>query len=395
MTSTGFAQLLSGVFAGRVGGVLQGVAASVPTVLKYVLGLLLLVNIRSWPLIWHWHVFSPVVHYRLSVISLNIRTAFLSKQKKLEAKDRFLQGLCPVGKDPIKFTINVGSWAGPDDCDFNMHLSNSSYPKHLDWARFRAALHWGPTFFRAGGWIALGETHFKFLREIPMFSKFEMRMNLVAWDNKWLYLVVRYVTPKKVKSAKSRPITNGNAVTDKPVPSGDSAPFPSFHTPAQPSDLNSGSASGTTTPLPQGSGVNPAERIAQMVPTEEPDGATVHCIGVSTQCFKIGRITIPPSLVFTCEGFAGSPTDPSGKPYSIDNPPPHFSKAQELQKPDLPKGHLKTFQKFLAGRWKEIPEGERWFENALGPDVEERRRKNLEAIRGVTSGMQAAMSSML
>ena len=206
---------------------------------------------------------------------------------------------------------------------------------------------------------------------------------------------MRYVTPKKTKSSKTRPIANGHATPEKSVPSGDSAPFPSFHTPAQPSDLNSGSASGSATPLPQGSNLSTAERIAQSIPTVEPDGATVHCIGVSTQCFKIGRITIPPSLVFTCEGFTGSPTDPSGKPYSLDNPPPHFAKAQELQKPDLAKGHLKTFQKFLAGGWKEVPEGERWFENALGPNVEERRRKNLEAIQGVSTGMQAATSSMI
>ena len=54
MTSSGFAQLLSTVFAGRtVGGVVQGVAATLPTVFKYVLGLLLLVNIRSLPLVWH------------------------------------------------------------------------------------------------------------------------------------------------------------------------------------------------------------------------------------------------------------------------------------------------------------------------------------------------------
>lgn len=130
MTSADFTQLLSGAFAGRVGGLLESALWSTPTVLKYVLGLLLLVNIRSWPLIWHCtslcsisaisysltvsigHVFSPIVHYRLRVLALSIRTSLLSKQKKLEAKDRFLQELCPVGKDPIKFVISVKSWAG-------------------------------------------------------------------------------------------------------------------------------------------------------------------------------------------------------------------------------------------------------------------------------------------
>ncbi|KAI0696176.1 hypothetical protein BC835DRAFT_886995 [Cytidiella melzeri] len=391
-------KLLSSAFTNNTTGVLQTVLRNTPTVLKYILGLLLLINVRSWPLVWHWHVFSPIVLYRLRVAALNLRTLFWSKGERLEAKDKFLRGLCPVGEDPIKFTITVNSWAGPDDCDFNMHLSNSSYPKHLDWARFRAALRLCPTFFRAGGWIALGATHFKFIREIPMFASFEMRMNLVCWDNKWLYLVVRFVTPKKKSKSddKTRAVPDGDSTPEKPIPSGDSAHFPTLHTPAQPSDLNSGSASGSATPLPQGpSSSNPAERVAQMFPSEEPDGATVHCISVSVQCFKIGRMTIPPGLVFTCEGFVGSPTDPSGVPYSLQNPPLHFVKAQELQRPDLSKGHLKTFQQFLKGGWKDVPEGERWFEGALGPSVDERRKRNLEAIEGVSAGMQGAMSAMV
>ena len=45
--------------------------------------------------------------------------------------------------------------SGPDDADFNLHLSNSSYPRVLDAARFQGALKMWPTFFRAGGWMAL------------------------------------------------------------------------------------------------------------------------------------------------------------------------------------------------------------------------------------------------
>ena len=54
--------------------------------------------------------------------------------------------------------------AAPALSDFNAHLSNSSYPRVLDAARFRAAIRIAPTFFRAGGWMPLaGEYEFSSL----------------------------------------------------------------------------------------------------------------------------------------------------------------------------------------------------------------------------------------
>jgi hypothetical protein len=67
-----------------------------------------------------------------------------------------------------------------------MHLSNSCYPKTLDQARLKAALAMSPTFFRAGGWMALGATHHQFIREVPMFANFEVRLTIGSWDQKWV-----------------------------------------------------------------------------------------------------------------------------------------------------------------------------------------------------------------
>lgn len=116
---------------------------------------------------------------------------------------------------------------GPDDCDFNLHLSNSCYAKvspgrsvtsvashghilqSLDCARLQHALKCFPTLFRTGGWMALGGellvtlhavlfslncsfslfslgTHYNFLREIPILSRYEVRVSIAAWDNKWV-----------------------------------------------------------------------------------------------------------------------------------------------------------------------------------------------------------------
>ena len=68
------------------------------------------------------------------------------------------------------------------------------------------ALELCPTLFRVGGWMGLGgtpcyphpfvfipltpssraATHFTFLREIPIFSRYEMRVSIMSWDNKWV-----------------------------------------------------------------------------------------------------------------------------------------------------------------------------------------------------------------
>lgn len=91
-------------------------------------------NARSWPLVWHcecfrWRryalllisaqpvradkvFFLPVFEIRLRYYALLLRTLLQSKQRKLEAKDRFLQGLCPVGEHPFKFTVTLSAWAG-------------------------------------------------------------------------------------------------------------------------------------------------------------------------------------------------------------------------------------------------------------------------------------------
>jgi hypothetical protein len=107
-----------------------------------------------------------------------------------------------------------------------------------------------PSFVLAGGRVALAGTscvavlpqptllinlsragtHFQFLREIPMFARYEVRSQIVGWDHKWvrftlspasipahllffitqLYIVHRFVSHHKHASRRSAPaITNG------------------------------------------------------------------------------------------------------------------------------------------------------------------------------------------
>jgi acyl-CoA thioesterase FadM len=56
---------------------------------------------------------------------------------------------------PYSHHIHHGFIIGPDDCDYNIHLSNSSYPKILDSARFKLAITLTPSFLNQGGNIFL------------------------------------------------------------------------------------------------------------------------------------------------------------------------------------------------------------------------------------------------
>ncbi|KAF7795846.1 hypothetical protein EIP86_007013 [Pleurotus ostreatoroseus] len=321
-----------------------------------------------------------------------------------------------------------------------------------------------------------------------MFARYEMRMNIAAWDEKWLYVLVRYVTPAKKGKSKAKGQgkiagassstntktdekscangTNGHATNSTadtktnghangfstPLPgSGDGAPFPALHTPgsALPSEAATPlvSRSGSFVGVPGGGSLSGLSSITSvsslsssghpgsngttlehggpkplsgadllaLAPTEEPDGATLHCVSVSELCFKIGRITVPPAVVLGVEGFhrrpdptsaptasTSSPSDTNDTPqtperYTHAHPPPSFVRALALQPhADLARGHLRTLQRFLREGWKDVGagagegEGGRWWEDALGGEVEVKRKVNLERIRGVREGMFGA-----
>ena len=119
---------------------------------------------------------------------------------------------------------------------------------------------------------------------------------------------------------------------------------------------------------------------AQLSITKEADGATLHCVIISQLCFKLGRITVPPGLVLAISGFcAPPPPSPSGDSapvYSRSNPPPHYTHIQSFFSSPMSGKNAH----FLRGGWKDVPEAERWWVEALGGVVEEQRRVNVEGL---------------
>ena len=73
----------------------------------------------------------------------------------------------------------------------------------------QAAVDYFYGFLRDGGWIALaGEsslhmhmsfvlnftcqsaTHYQFVREVPVLATYEVRLTILAWDQKWVRLII-------------------------------------------------------------------------------------------------------------------------------------------------------------------------------------------------------------
>lgn len=103
----------------------------------------------------------------------------------------------------------------PIDCDYNLHKSNSTFFSDLDINRAQLLLRlfggfprWKPTSDGVGKNekerslnIALGGVSCVFKREIKPFQRFEIWSRVLAWDEKWLYIVSYFVLPGTGKAA--------------------------------------------------------------------------------------------------------------------------------------------------------------------------------------------------
>ncbi|KAG1781953.1 hypothetical protein EV702DRAFT_1177068 [Suillus placidus] len=329
---------------------------------KYIILVLLLINFRSLPFAWHIRVFLPVLRLRLQYYLLRLRILFKPKELRAKILSDWGEGLCPIGANPFELVTVQHGCTTVDDADYNGHLSNSSYAKALDAARLKLVLKALPAFARSGGWMALGSTHFHFIQEIPFLRSYEIRLSIGAWDHKWMFVIARYVSfPKNRRSDATYELhVDGSDLT----------------TPATPGDTTEVDSN-----LQAEKTAKAMESLAAaQSKMPEPDGAILHCVAISYICFKHGRITVPPGVVLPCEGFSKPPSTVSAVPFSSTNPPPHWQKAQALRVAPSGRG------------WRDVPEDERWWEDALDGPIEEQRKANLEVLDSIRKGMEGARS---
>ncbi|KAF8121142.1 hypothetical protein EV363DRAFT_1366696, partial [Boletus edulis] len=349
------------------------------SILKYAAYIVVFANAGSLPFAWHLRGYWPLLAKQLQSWVLQCRLIFASKEERTRAYFAWAENLSPVGANPFEIETVYRRWATIDDIDgFGMHLSNSTYARAFDAGRGKALIQWFPAWVHSGGVMLLGATHYHFLREIAPLSRYEVRLTIGAWDHKWIYVIARYVT-----RPSSRQATDHSS--------------------------QSSTQSTPTDTLSQGGYVDVEHAVAAIIhsdtngtgstrriPIVEPDGAILHCVAVARNCFKQGRITVPPAIVLASEGFtkpygdAGNvdsvTTDAGMGSYSHAKPPPNWIKSQSIRVP--PQGSMADFRAFLQGRWRGVPAGERWWEDALGGSIETKRQANLEILHSLKVGLE-------
>jgi len=221
-----------------------------PPYLSFLVAIVLLVNVRSLPLVWHLRMFRhPIVWHLRKLVSPDPRI--------------YMEKRSPVAHDPFGTTAVHTSWAGPDDCDFLGHLSNSAYAKNLDIARMTSCIQNLGVFLSVGGFMPLAGANYLFLKEIPMLSSYEMRSKIGSWDEKWIYIVTEFTTrPGAPKGAKAELAADYSTRLNIDRPG--------------------------------------HKRYSQAV---RGDGTVTHCVAVSKYCFKLGRLTVPPRIALCICGF--------------------------------------------------------------------------------------------
>ncbi|KAF8745666.1 Glycoside hydrolase, partial [Rhizoctonia solani] len=339
----------------------QSLFPFVPRPVKLAVLLVLVLNARSWPGVWHFRVFKSVINYRLNELFTKRKDSY-----------RFIASLSPIGRsvfptadgtDPGAISV-LKSWAALDDCDFNGHLSNSCYAKNLDPARMQAWVEWCPSLFQDGAWVALGGAHYHYIREIPMNASYEIRVSIGGWDEKWIYLVAKFVTRPKRKSKSSTP--NAHSATATSIPSITTPSTPLGTEPSTPGEPVL-SSSGKVTPL-DASRVDTKLTSKPVLRTHDDDGALIHCVAVSTYCCKHGRVTVPPKIALAISGFSLTEVGDSS----------NWEHATRLRE----RGSARMTE-FLRGGWK-TEENKFW---ELGPEVEADRARRIADLKKLTEGL--------
>lgn len=308
----------------------------------------------------------------------------------------------------------------------------------------RAFVYWFPSLILNGTRLGLGASHYHFVKEIPIGTRYEIRVNIVGWEEKWIHLVAQFVTyPKKrdqaSKGADGRPQLSSN---DSGVSSGISTPLRTnasqrtslgLHTRrasprnhdsgaeaslASPPDSSSSSdneddglfedesqlQSNSSTPPTSAGSTSPlmktartlgeaglaaaASSLASQAATEAkasgldasalpqlPEGAVLHCVHVSSYCFKQGRITVPPRVALVAAGFGDPEVGRAQRVKDITNTLSRSSVYRTVGSPVTRETH--TIPELMASEWRRYEAEGLWDL----PEYEERNRAGLERYR--------------
>lgn len=303
--------------------------------MKVLFLLVILLHGSSLPFMWHIRVWKHP-------ISAYIQSKIMGKKaywKKWHAELQAQGGITGL-------RVRTTRRALFDDCDYNMHLSNSAYAKASDQNKMNFAIDAFAPAFVTGGFMALGGSHWLYLKEIPMGAQYTMETRLAGWGDKWMHLVTEFIIYPKKGSKRSHRTTNGSANPAVPTVSA-----PPSGTDSPESGLVNGNAN-TNGAAPEEMVKSAAEvlqKVKSRVREPRPDGGIICCVAVTDYCFKQGRVTIPPRIAL----FTG-----------FHSPDPKMQ--EEAMRILLQKDNGIPF---VRGKWKEHPLADKLgLDVGLGPD---------------------------
>ncbi|PRP79135.1 hypothetical protein PROFUN_11691 [Planoprotostelium fungivorum] len=139
----------------------------------------ILLNVLSRPLLSSTVIAFLALHWKSLPLAYHLRFAVLILRPK---PDLLTEGT--VHRDRLLL----------DDLDFNLHMNNSTYNKHGDFARVGLFLSSGlhQVIRKRGWWYANGGVYFSFRREIKPFSLWTIHSKLHSYDTKWLFFEHKY-----------------------------------------------------------------------------------------------------------------------------------------------------------------------------------------------------------
>ncbi|KAL2841561.1 hypothetical protein BJY01DRAFT_236326 [Aspergillus pseudoustus] len=177
--------------------------------------LLAILNLKNLPFVWHVRLFRHFI--------VNIRWRpdypFFPKNKALTTA---------TGKPthPIFVPMSIQSRTPLLETDYNLHKSNSTYFSDLDVSRTAlvtriyspgvgllskeldaevaaaARAEGKPVPPRKSIYIALGSVFCSFKREIKPYALYEVESRVLAWDQKWMYILSFFLAPPAKKGGK-------------------------------------------------------------------------------------------------------------------------------------------------------------------------------------------------
>ncbi|CEQ40090.1 SPOSA6832_01674 [Sporobolomyces salmonicolor] len=112
-----------------------------------------------------------------------------------------------IARDPYEVRTRTTGRVGWADTDYNVHMSNSSYARVCDRARFRWLLELVGPAMGMGIWSPLAATSFSFFKEIPAGADYEIDVHLVSYDDKWVRVhsarsALEHFDPRSKKSSQ-------------------------------------------------------------------------------------------------------------------------------------------------------------------------------------------------